>query len=106
MRLVRLRAPVPARRPGLRRPVAMIARQGRRGAPPAVLAAARRNRGKREAPAAAKRNRGAVLSPRPPWPGWLVLFSACSRRVVMQAVPPVWMGLRWFALPIGVRRDP
>ena len=28
------------------------------------------------------------------WSGWLGLFSAGSRRVVMQAVPPVWMGLR------------
>jgi DNA-binding CsgD family transcriptional regulator len=27
------------------------------------------------------------------------------RRVVMHGVPPVWMGLRWFALPISFRRD-
>ena len=37
---------------------------------------------------------------------WLCLFSAGVRRVVMLRVPPVWVGLRWFALPIGVRRDP
>jgi hypothetical protein len=42
MRLIRLRAPVPARQPGLRRPVAMIARQGRRSALPAVLVVCRR----------------------------------------------------------------
>ncbi len=33
------------------------------------------------------------------------MFAVGSRRVVMLEVPPVWMGLRWFALPIGVRRD-
>ena len=35
----------------------------------------------------------------------LAMFSAGVRRVVMLVVPPVWMGLRWFALPVGVRRD-
>jgi hypothetical protein len=46
---------------------------------------------------------GNVALPDPPS---RVLFFAGSRRVVMQAVPPVWAGLRWFALPVGIRRDP
>jgi len=40
-----------------------------------------------------------------PRSGWAASSLAWLRRVVMRVVPPVWMGLRWFALPISFRRD-
>jgi hypothetical protein len=43
-----------------------------------------------------------VLRPLMVWVAGLVV---CRLTACRDAGDPVWMGLRWFALPFGVRRD-